>query len=343
MKCSLVMLASGCVLALTACSTHRQDLAVSSGMEPLNGQTLAAARASIQHEVGKADTLRAESLAPLTSAAALIAQITRSPSARSTTRRLAAALSKARIGPDNAFGLASAGRSQYPSAGLTALAGLAFLGAYQATGDPGDLSQAEMTATTLLQPQLGWQDTGAIAGVRSGRGKLSFDIAQTAMTALVLDDVGRYRQPGLIKSGDRGFRMIFDSQVAIGRWYSIRGSHVQMSALQWGETLYALQQSRLSEAKRIARAGIPAIASAEFKRSGRPAADAASDPVGAAAAAAAIASYPVPSIGEAVSSTILGSRRSDGTIALAAAADDPAQAWFALALAQRLETIQAAG
>lgn len=345
MRRALLLIGLTAIVILCGCSTHRADLAASYGVQTSSNSPdsalVSAARTLVEHEAANLDSLSAVSLAPLTSAAATLAQSTPSPQLVSITRRLAGLLAEARIGPSGTFGVSTDGQPPRASVSLTAAAGLAFLDAYHATGDPGDASAALAAATALHQSRLGWQDTPAGAGMRVGRGLRSIDIAETAAAALLWLRTSQLGHPALSRSAADAFRTVFDNQAAVGRWYAVRGTHHPMSVLQWAETLYALQRSRLRTALGITGAGIPALRLEAFERSGRPTQSTGSDPVGTALACATIASYPVSGVNAQVFAVLLAARRSDGTIRLAADGDTAAQAGFAQALAQRVATLQA--
>jgi hypothetical protein len=344
MRQSVTLVCLTAAVILCGCSTHRADLAASSGLQTSTGSGDSAlnlaAQALVEHEAGQADGLSAVSLAPLTSAAALLAQSTPSPQLLSLTRRLAGLLMEAPIGPNGSFGVSAGGQPPQASVDLTATAGLALLDAYRATGDTGDASAAISAATALRQPGLGWHDNSSAAGVRVGRGATSFDIGKTALAGLLLLRVSQLPQAGFAHSATDAFRTIFESQAAVGRWYAVRGTHQPTTARQWGETLYALERSRLPEALGVTGAGIPAFRLIEFDRSGRPHSPTGNDPVGIALACAAIASYPALNVGDPVFGALLRSLRPDGTVRLAGDNDHAAQAAFAQAMAQRVATVQ---
>src|SRR5205807_1947144 len=133
-------------------------------------------------------------------------------------------------------------------------------------------------------------------------------------------------------------RTIYESQAAVGRWYADVGARLPMSLDEWGTTLFDLIADGSKESLGIVGAGVPAIYRNAFGAGGEVLVNVQTtgEPTGVAIALRALAAYEEVSLADRVLASLMKAIRSDGTITLAAPDDTEAQAYFALAFAQRL-------
>lgn len=164
------------------------------------------------------------------------------------------------------------------------------------------------------------------------------NIALTANAALLLERAASLGDPKLLSSARSALNTIYTRQAAVGRWYANVGALIPMSMSEWAETLYALLADGSPTSLGIAGGGVPALYHSTFEEDGQLLhnTQTQSEPAGVALALRTLAAYPEVTLANKPFAYVMRSRRPDGTISLAAPNDAVSQAYFALAIAQRL-------
>ena len=337
-----VAVAVALVCLLSSCGTHRRELESQvppQGRSPTSTAQLARdTLAILERGAGQLATLSSDSLIPLTEAASLVSRRTGSIRAHSLVHEFADALLRARVTRAKVTGYYDAESAGLPRARATAEAGLALSEAYAATGERAYADATTAAAADIRNPALGWVSAAASSGVRlSPRGRVN--VSATADAALLLKRAATLGEREAGASSQAALRTIYTSQAAVGRWYAEIGTHRPMTLGEWARTLFDLQADGSPTSVGITGGGMPALFEASFGTGGQGPGGysiTASAPSDVALAARALAAFGEGASSEAAFRGLLGLRRDDGTIRLAASEDLVSQSNFALAFAQRL-------
>lgn len=288
---TLAALVTALALALGGCSTHDDRFA---DKGPPRAAELADLRSAseVLLQDGSKNLLSAspDALSDYTEAAVSHYEATQAPGARKLVTAFADGLLDAQVVADGSKGVASSttGRTNRVA---TLRAGLAFLAAYEATGDERYAAIARAYATLVPTAQFGWHRTGDAAGIRPP-GSKGDSIVATALAGAFLAESARVLRTDTKDEANEALKRVIDEQAAVGRWYSDTSSQRAMTLDEWATTLYALHRSRDKEAEGYLGGGIPAIAKATYTAAGEPInEDVAADGVGLGHAMTLLSDY----------------------------------------------------
>jgi hypothetical protein len=293
----------------------------------------------IQRYQAKAISLPTESLAAFAQASAILFEDTGAPGMKAAAHEFADTLLEARVpvAGDQAF-FSSASRGQ-PDLEATTDAGNALIDVFRVIEDERYLAAAQSAARAVTSPRMGWVATKKGFAVRTPEAQSLYNIPLTAEVALFLR---RAASAGATKASANqaasAFHFIAIHQAAVGRWYLNVGARTPMNLQAWAGTLLALASTRTAENQGIVGGGVAGLWSAAFMDSGTSVRGPLLDQRGLGVALSlrlfqrfAGASRDA----DLAYGHVLNHRRSDGTAAEARPDDGIAQAYYALAFAER--------
>jgi hypothetical protein len=331
------------VLITGGCSTH--ETKYEEGLPPPPSRLTAdrdrASRAAarlISNYQPRIAELSSEALAPLAQGAALLFGATGAPAMRTAARSFADTLLQAQISVNGGkafFGSADPRRSDLQT---TIAAGDALLDVFNVTGDSRYRSAVQDALKAMRSSELGWAKTKNGYAVKVPR-RRQYNIPETAAAALLLRRSAKLNiNPAVRAEGTSAFGFVDANQAAVGRWYLNVGGKVPMSLTTWASTLLSLASARDLKYQGIVGGGAPALWSAAFTDAGIPRQIPLVDNrgVGVALALRLFQRFAgTAPDAETAYASVLSHLRPDGSVEWASPGDNVAQAYYALAFAER--------
>jgi hypothetical protein len=337
----LVMIA----VCSAGCSTHEPRFeeglpSPPSRLETESGTAAGAAGELIRRYETKTIVLPVESLAALARASALMFDVTGAPGMQAVARSFTDTLLKARVpvGSGQAF-FSSRSRGR-PDLEATIDAGNALLDVFRLTRDTRYVTAARDAGQAVISKRLGFVSTSdgfavAVQGAHPGL----YSIPLTAGAALFLQRLAvTQTRPTALKYAQGAFEYVAKHQAAVGRWYLLVGAKTPMTLRSWAGTLLALASTSDARNQGIVGGGVAGLWSAAFTNSGSPRRGPLFDRRGLGLALSLRLFQRFASSSREADATyrsIFSDRRSDGTVEEAPSRDDVAQAYYALAFAER--------
>lgn len=327
--------------ALVGCTTHRPDLAETGPPRPIDrAEALASVNAAtsqlLEAPRDSLNSLPAEALAPLTSAATESYAATGGVGARRLASRYGNQLMEAQTTRNGVTGFFGAGTDGRPGAEMTALAGEALMDLYRLTRERRYRRAAAEAVEAITSERLRWRRTDEGFGV-SRPGRQAANVALTANAALVLRRADQLLDLPVRAEWRGALRTVTEAQAAVGRWYSNVGGEAPMSLGSWARTLHMLLNVDTAEAAGIVGGGIDGMWQAAFTPSGAVRRDALTteQPVDVAMALRVLAEYGDPKYADLAFPRVLEQLGEDVRASDAGFSDPVAQAHLALAFAER--------
>jgi hypothetical protein len=325
------------------CSTHEAKF--EEGLPPPPSRLTAdrdrashAAARLISNQQSRIAELSPEALAPLAQSAALLFGATGAPAMRMAARSFADTLLQAQISVNGGKGFFSSADPRRPDLQTTIAAGDALLDVFNVTGDPRYASAAQDALQAVRSRELGWSRTKNGYAIKVP-GRSQYNIPETAAAALLLRRSAKLNiDPAAHAEGTSAFGFVETNQAAVGRWYLNVGAKVPMNLTTWASTLLSLASARDLKYQGIVGAGAPALWSAAFTDTGTPQQIplVTNRGVGVALALRLFQRYAgTAPDAETAYATVLSHLSSDGSVEWASPGDYVAQAYYALAFAER--------
>jgi hypothetical protein len=242
---------------------------------------------------------------------------------------------RVRVANGEAFiGSASRGR---PDLEATTDAGNALLDVFRVTRGARYLAAAHDAASAVRS--LGWATTKEGFAVRIPGASRLYSVPLTAEVALLLKRAkGIGAAKGSAHEAESAFHFLAVHQAAVGRWYLNIDAKTPMTLETWARTLLALASTRNVTNQGIVGGGVAGLWAAAFTNSGSPRRGPLTDRrgIGVALSLRLFQRFAGGSRDADIAyGSILEHRRADGTVEEALPTDSIAQAYYALAFAER--------
>jgi hypothetical protein len=272
---ALSRIVAAAVVALSACSSHEPRFERSAQPPPntrVESERYAAAAGKlIEQQAHDISAQSPESLANLARASADVYRVTGAPRMRSIAIDAADRLLEGRVRVEQGMGLR---QRQYPNRAdpwLTSLAGLAFLEAHRISGARRHLEAARQAAYALVSPTIGWKRVRGGFALDDPRTRGGAEVAVTAQAALLLALASEQTGVRLRAQARGAFRVIRESQPAVGHWYATVGGKEPQTLSAWATTLLTVLSPSASAVLRgIGGAGVVDLWRATFGSDGEP-------------------------------------------------------------------------
>ena len=262
-------------VAMTSCSSHEPAFERDATPPPNTlaeaERNAAAAATLIERQAETLSVQSPESLANLARASALVFTVTSAPRMQSIARKAARRMLEGRVAVGGGLALVEFDDGPRPDSWVTSTGGLALLDVFRATRDEAFRQAAREATRAVASARLGWRRTAKGPGVVDRRSPDDPDVARTAQAALLMARAADEAGLPLGREARAAFRLVRNSQPAVGHWYSTVSGRQPQSLTAWSTTLLTVT-SPLAEAQLggIGGAGVPDLSQAVFTAEGIP-------------------------------------------------------------------------